>query len=117
MTYADGKLTGASSDYVFNISSNGSYYTIRNASTGTYVANYNYYLWSRSAYDASSCRWTLSCSNGNMSVKNAASSSYPFLSFYNSSKYFMVGGSAPTGLYFWKQTTTGGSTTTYYTTG
>ena len=57
-------------------------------------------------------------SSGNVTAKNTASSSYPYLSF-SSSKYFMVGSSAPTGLYFWKETTTstGGSSTTYYTTG
>jgi hypothetical protein len=116
MTYADNKLTGASSAYVFNISSNGSYYTIQNASTGTYVADYNYYLWSRTSYDSSTCRWTLSCSNGNVTAKNATTNNYPYLSFYNSSMYFMVASTAPNGLYFWKQTTTGGTTTTYYTT-
>ncbi|MBQ1409740.1 MAG: hypothetical protein IIY94_00475, partial [Oscillospiraceae bacterium] len=77
---------------------------------------YNYYLWSRAAYASSTCRWTLSCNNGNVSAKNATTNNYPYLSFYNNSKYFMVSSSAPNGLYFWKQTTTGGTTTTYYTT-
>ena len=116
MSYADSKLTGVTDAYVFNISADNGYYTIKNASTGTYVANYNYYLWARSAYASNTCRWTLSCNNGNMTLKNATTNNYPYLSFYNNSKYFMVASTAPNGLYFWKQTTTGGTTTTYYTT-
>ena len=117
MSYADSKLTGVTDAYVFNISADNGYYTIKNASTGTYVANYNYYLWARSAYASNTCRWTLSCNNGNMTLKNATTNNYPYLSFYNNSKYFMVASTAPTGLSFWKQTTTGGTTTMYYTTG
>ena len=116
MSYADSKLTGVTDAYVFNISADNGYYTIKNASTGTYVANYNYYLWARSAYASNTCRWTLSCNNGNMTLKNATTNNYPYLSFYSNSKYFMVSSTAPNGLYFWKQTTTGGTTTTYYTT-
>ena len=115
MTYADGYMTGVTSPYVFTITKSGSYYTIRNASTGTYLGSYSSYLYSRSSYSSSYCRWTLSMSNGDVTARNNASSRYPYLSF-SSSKYFMMGSSAPTGLYFWKETTTGGSTVTYYTT-
>ncbi len=115
MTYADGVLTGATNAYVFDIASTGSKYTIKNKSTGTYLGSYNSYLYSRSSYSSSYCQWSLSNSNGNMTVSNSASSRYPYLAF-SSSNYFMVNSSAPTGLYFWKLTTTGGSTTTYYTT-
>ena len=114
MSYADGYMTGVSSAYVWNIAATGSYYTIRNASTGTYLGNYSSYLYSRSSYSSSYCRWTLSCSSGNMTVKSTRSTSYPYLSF-SSNNYFMVNSSAPTGLYFWKETTVGG-TVTYYTT-
>ena len=115
MSYADGVLTGATNPYVFTVASTGSKYTIKNASTGTYLGSYNSYLYSRSSYSSSYCQWSLSNSNGNMTVSNSASSRYPYLAF-SSSNYFMVNSSAPTGLYFWKQTTTGGTTTTYYTT-
>ena len=115
MTYADGQLTGVSDAYVFEIASTGSKYTIRNKSTGTYLGSYNSYLYSRSSYSSSYCQWNLAISNGNATISNSASSRYPYLAF-SSSNYFMVGSSAPTGLYLWKLTTTGGSTTTYYTT-
>ena len=117
MTYADGYLTGVSSAYVWKVSATGSYYTFQNASTGAYLGNYSSYLYSRSSYSSTYCRWNLSMdSSGNMTVKSTRSTSYPYLSF-SSSKYFMVGSSVPTGLYFWKETTTGGSGTTYFTTG
>ena len=118
MTYADGYMTGVSNAYVWNVAKTGSYYTIKSAGTGTYLANKSSYLYSQSSYSSSYCRWTLSCSSGNVTAKNTGSSRYPYLSF-SSSNYFMVNSSVPTGLYFWKQTTTssGGTTTTYYTTG
>ena len=114
MSYADGKLTGATNAYVFNVASTGSKYTIQNASTGTYLGSYSSYLYSRSSYSSSYCQWSLSISGSNVTAANSASSRYPYLAF-SSSNYFMVSSSAPTGLYFWKQTT-GGTTTTYYTT-
>ena len=117
MTYSDGVMTGVTNAYVWNLTADGSYYKLQNASTGTYLGSYNSYLYSRSSYSSSYCRWTLSMdSSGNVTAKNTASSSYPYLSF-SSSNYFMVNRTAPTGLYFWQQTTTGGSTVTYYTTG
>jgi hypothetical protein len=109
-------LTGVTNAYVWKFAKTGSYYTLQNASTGTYLANKSNYLYSQSSYNSSYCRWTLSMSSYNVTAKNTGSSRYPYLSF-SSSKYFMVNSSAPTGLYFWKQTTTGGSTVTYYTTG
>ena len=115
MSYADGYMTGVTNAYVWNIAKTGSYYTIQNASTNTYLANKSNYLYSQSSYSSSYCRWTLSCSSGNITAKNTGSSRYPYLSF-SSSNYFMVNRSVPTGLYFWKQTTTSGSTVTYYTT-
>ena len=117
MTYSDGTLTGATAPYIFKVAADGSYYTIQNTSTSTYLGIYNYYLYSRSSYSSSYCRWTLSCSNNNVTVKNAAGGNYPYLAFYTNSKYFMSSSSVPSGLYFWKQTTIGGSSTTYYTTG
>ena len=117
MSYADGYLTGATNAYVWTAAATGSYYTLKNASTGTYLANKSNYLYSQSSYNSSYCRWTLSMdSSGNVTAKNTGSSRYPYLSF-SSSNYFMVNSSAPTGLYFWAETTTGGSSVTYFTTG
>ena len=116
MSYADGIMTNVSSAYVWKIAKTGSYYTIRNSSTGTYLSSKSSYLYSQSSYSSSYGRWTLSMSSGNVTAKNSASSRYPYLSF-SSSGYFMVNSSAPTGLYFWKETTTGDSSVTYYTTG
>ena len=117
MSYADGYMTGVSSAYVWKIAKTGSYYTFQNASTGAYLGNYSSYLYSRSSYSSSYCRWTLSMdSSGNMTVKSTRSTSYPYLSF-SSNNYFMVNRSAPTGIYFWKETSSGGSSVTYYTTG
>ncbi len=115
MSYANDVLTGATNAYVFDIAASSSKYTIKNKSTGTYLGSYNSYLYSRSTNSSSYCRWTFAMSNGNVTASNTASSRYPYLAF-SSSNYFMMGSSAPTGLYFWKLTTTGGSTTTYYTT-
>ena len=115
MSYADGYMSGVTSPYVWKIAKTGSYYTIQNASTGTYLGNYSSYLYSRSSYSSTYCRWSLSCSSGNMTVKSTRSTSYPYLS-YSSSGYFMVNSSVPSGLYFWKETTGSGSTVTYYTT-
>ena len=117
MTYSNGTLTGATAPYIFKVAADGSYYTIQNSSTGTYVASKSSYLYSLPSYNSSYCRWTLSCSSNNVTAKNTASSSYCYLSCYTSSKYFMLNSSVPTGLYFWKQTSTGGTSTTYYTTG
>ena len=117
MTYADGYMTGVTSPYVWKIAKTGSYYTIQNASTGAYLGNYSSYLYSRSSYSSTYCRWSLSMdSSGNMTVKSTRSTSYPYLSF-SSNNYFIVNSSVPSGLYFWKETTTGGTSVTYYTTG
>ena len=113
ITNANNSLTGVTSAYVFAVASTGSKYTIRNASTGTYLGSYNSYLYSRSSYSSSYCQWSLSISGSNVTAANSASSRYPYLSF-SSSKYFMVASSAPTGLCFWKETA--GGSATWYTT-
>ena len=116
MTLSNNTLSGATNSYIFKVASNGSKYTIQSASTGSYVASYSAYLSSRANLETSYCLWSLSCSNGNVTATNSASGSYPYMSFATGSKYFMLSASAPTGLYFWKQTGSG-SSTTYYTTG
>ena len=116
MTLSNNTLSGATNPYIFKLAANGSKYTIQSASTGSYVASYSAYLSSRANLETNYCLWTLSCNNGNITATNSASGSYPYMSFATGSKYFMLSASAPTGLYFWKQTGSG-SSTTYYTTG
>ena len=115
MTYADGVLTNAGSAYIFKVASTGSKYSMQNASTGTYLGSYSSYLYSRSSYSSSYCQWSLSVSGGNVTASNSYSSRYPYLNFKTGSKYFLINSSAPTGLYFWKESVGGGSAT-YYTT-
>jgi len=114
ISYADGKLTGATAPYVFKISTNGTGYSIQNTSTNSYLGSYNSYLYSRTSYSFSYCQWSLSINGNNVTATNSASSRYPYLSCYSSSGYFMMSSSAPTGLYFWKQSS--GAASSYYTT-
>ena len=113
MSLSGSTLTNVSSAYVFTIASTGSKYTIRNASTGTYVGSYSSYLYSRNSYSSTYCQWTLAMNGSAVKASNSASSRYPYLSF-SSSKYFMVNSSASSSIYFWKETA-GGSTTLYTT--
>ena len=106
-------LTNASSAYVFNIASYNSKYSIRNASTGTYLASKSNYLYSNTSLSSKYCAWSLAMNGSAVKASNTASSRYPYLSF-SSSKYFMVNSSASSGIYFWKLTEVGSAT--YYTT-
>ena len=105
-------LTNVSSAYVFNITSYNAKYSIRNASTGTYLASKSNYLYSYGSLSSSYCAWSLSMNGSAVKAANSASSRYPYLSF-SSSKYFMVNSSASASIFFWKQTSVGA---TYYTT-
>ena len=113
MTLSGTTLTNVSDAYVFNIASYSSKYSIRNASTGTYLASQSSYLYSRSSLSSSSCKWSLSMSGSAVSVSNSASRNYPYLAF-SSSGYFMINRSTGS-IYLWKLTS-GGTTATYYTT-
>ncbi|MBE6989552.1 MAG: hypothetical protein E7426_02245 [Ruminococcaceae bacterium] len=112
MSLSNSTLTDVSSAYIFNIASYNSKYSIRNASTGTYLGSYSSYLYSRSSLSSSYCCWTLAMNGSAMKASNSASSRYPYLSF-SSSKYFMINSSASSSIYFWKEGSVG---TTYYTT-
>ena len=103
-----------SNAYVFNIASYSGKYTIRNASTGTYLASRSNYLYSDASFNASYDCWSLAMSGSAIKASNTASSRYPYLSFYSNSRYFMVSGSAYASIYFWKLTS--GGTASYYTT-
>ena len=109
MTLSGNVLTNVSDAYVFTISSYNGKYSIKNVSTGTYVANRSNYLYSYTSLSSSYCAWTLAMNGTSVKASNTGSRNYPYLTF-SSSKYFMVNRTASTGIYFWKQTSTGGST-------
>ena len=111
MTLSDNKLYNAGNAYVFNVAAYNSKYSIKNASTGTYLASKSSYLYSNTSLSSSYCAWSLAMSSGAVSASNSASSSYPYLAF-SSNKYFMINRSASS-IYFWKQGTAGVS---YYAT-
>ena len=113
MTLSGTTLSNVSDAYVFTASASGSYYTFKNKSTGTYLASRSSYLYSYTSLSTSYCRWTPSVSGGAVTLKNTASSRYPYLAF-SSRGYFMINSSASS-IYLWKETT-GGSSTTVYTT-
>ena len=112
MSLENNTLTDVPSAYIFNISSTGSKYSIKNASTGTYVSSYNSYLYSRTSLSSSYGYWSLAMNGSAVNASNSASSSYPYLSF-SSNKYFMVNSSASSSIFFWKEGAVG---TTIYTT-
>ena len=112
MSLSNGVLTNVSDAYAFNIASYNGKYTIRNASTGTYLGSYRNYLYSRTSLSSTYCLWTLAMNGSAVKATNSYSSRYPYLSF-SSSKYFMINSSANSSIYFWKLTDTGA---TYYTT-
>ena len=117
-TLSNSTLTNVGNAYVFTMAKHGSYYSLQNVSTGTYVGmNSNTYLAGYTTYTSTYCDWTPGVGSNASSMKSAASGSYPYLSFTTGSKYFWSGSSANSSIRFWKQTTTGGSSTTYYTTG
>ncbi len=113
MTLSGNVLTNVSSAYVFTISSYNRKYSIKSASTGTYLANKSNYLYSNTSLSSSYCSWTLAMNGTSVKASNTGSRNYPYLAF-SSGKYFMMNRSASTGIYFWKQTSAGG--TTVYTT-
>ena len=118
MSLSNNVLSNVGNAYVFTLEANGSYYTVKSASTGAYMGmNSSSYLAGYTSYNSSYCRWTPAVnSSGAAQLKNYANGSYPYFGFNTSSKYFW---SASTNnanvLRLWKQTTTG-SGTTYYTT-
>ena len=106
MTYANGRITGATSPYIFQIAPKGSYYTIQNTSTGTYVGSYSRALYSRTSYSLLYCRWSFTCNNGNMIPRNTMYPLYSYMNF-SSSNTFMMSGSSTNGINFWKETNVG----------
>jgi len=112
MKVVDGKLTGVTNSYVFTIAPKGSYYTILNNGTNTYLGSYSRSLYSRTNYSLLYCRWSISCSNGNALLKSTIYPLYPYLTF-SSNNYFMMSSNRVNGINLWKETA---SYKTYYST-
>ena len=115
-------LTGVANDYVFAIAKQGSYYSIQNAATGTYVGEVssNGYLGGFTAYNSTTCDWTPGTLTGASSMAFAhytsSSNYYPYVGFNPSNHYFWTASSSNTtrtSIRFWQETQAG---TTYYTT-
>lgn len=118
MTLSGTKLTNVSDLYKFNVAKNGSYYTIRNASTNVYVGETaSYLLGGYSTYVSGYCDWTPGTgANASSATIAITASGYPYLSFSSDSHYFWSGSTNNTNytsVRWWKETPVG---TTYYTT-
>ncbi len=101
ITLSESTLHNVDDVYVFTIEPNDSYYTIRNNSTGTYVASVSDSLRAYGSLNASYCNWTLIKNGAGFTLKNNSSSRYPYLSYSNSG-YFAVNASANSVVYLWK---------------
>ena len=112
MSLSGDQLSNVSSAYIFTAASSSGKYTLKNDSTGTYLANKSNYLYSQSSLSTSYCLWSFSFGSSGVTASNTGSSRYPYLSF-SSNKYFMVNSSAAGSIYFWKETSAG---TSYYAT-
>ncbi len=109
-------LTGVTDAYVFTLTANGSYYTVKSASTGSYYGmNSGSLLYAYSALNANYTNWTPAINaSGAVQLKCAANGSYPYFGFSTSYNYFWAASSGSADvLQLWKQTSGG---TTYYTT-
>ena len=110
-------LSNVAEAYVFTLEPQGSYYSIRSASTGTYVGmNTSSILAGYTAYTATRCDWTPGTRTNAASATNAGNGTYPLLSFSTSNSYFWSGSSgtsAAASVRWWKEAQLG---TAYYTT-
>ena len=115
-------LTNVANDYVFAIAKQGSYYSIQNAATGTYVGEVSStgYLGGYTTYNSTTCDWTPGTLTGASSMAFAhytsSSNYYPYVGFAPSYQYFWSASSSNTtrtSIRFWQETQAG---TAYYTT-
>ncbi|MBR6109463.1 MAG: InlB B-repeat-containing protein [Clostridia bacterium] len=96
------RLTNVGDAYVFTIAAQGSYYSVKSVSTGTYLGMNGTYFRGYTNYNSSYCRWTPG-SGTNASGLTCQSGDYPYLSFYTSSNYFWAGSSLNTNIRLWKE--------------
>ena len=109
-------LTNVADAYVFTLTANGSYYTVKSASTGSYYGqNSDSLLFAYSALNGNKTNWTPAINaSGAAQLKCAANGSFPYFGFNTSGNYFWAASSNNANvLQLWKQTPVG---TTYYTT-
>ena len=108
-------LTNVTDAYVFTLTANGSYYTVKSASTGSYYGqNSSSYLFAYSALNGNNTNWTPAINANGAQLKCAANGSYPYFGFSTDNNYFWAASSNNANvLQLWKQTPVG---TTYYTT-
>ena len=96
-------LTNVPRTTVFKIAKiSGSYHTIQNTSSNTYVSVISSYLSCQTTYSAAYCRWSFSMSNGAVVARTAATTRYPYLALANRN-FFALSTTAPTNIYFWKE--------------
>ncbi len=108
-------LTNVTDAYVFTLTANGSYYTVKSASTGSYYGqNSDSLLFAYSALNGNNTNWTPAINASGTQLKCAANGSFPYFGFNTSGNYFWAASSNNANvLQLWKQTPVG---TTYYTT-
>ena len=85
-------LSGVSDAYVFTFEKNGSNYTIKSKSAGTYLASYSSYLRSYTSLSTFYCLWTPAYASSGVRLSNSASSRYPYMGF--SSNVFVLASSS-----------------------
>ena len=118
ITMEGNTLKNVANDYVYTLAANGSYYTLRSASTGSYVGmNSSSYLYAYSNVNTSYCRWTPAVNaSGLAQMKNAANGSYPYLGWSTSNTYFWSASTSNANvLRLWKENQTS-TAINYYTT-
>ena len=109
-------LRDVTDDYIWEVEASGSGYTIRNLGNDTYLGSNGYSLYSLEGVSGNSALWSFSyIADVGTRAANAASSSYPYLVFYNLQKFALYGEGvfSQYPVQFWKETEDG--ETFYYT--
>ncbi|MBR4192835.1 MAG: starch-binding protein, partial [Oscillospiraceae bacterium] len=108
----DTKLYNVANNYIFVFEPQGSYYSVKNLSTNTYLGlATNSYLAAYIGYNSSYCNWMPGNGTNAYGMKNAGSGSYPYLNFSTNSRYFWTSSSDNSSIRLWKETN---DSTTYY---
>jgi hypothetical protein len=95
ITLTDNVLSDVADTYVMTFEAQGSYYSVKSASTGSYYGmNSSSYLYAYSGYNATYCNWTPGINSSHaVQLKNAANGSYPYLTWSTGNSYFWSGSS------------------------
>ena len=115
MTLDGEVLRNVPNTYVFALAKNGSYYTIKNETTGFWIGTQSTYLHNMGSYQADYSDWNVEYDLYNicMKVANVASTQYTYL-VKGSNSYFVVNtGYTTNKTQFWKEEVEG---VTYYAT-